>query len=546
LFPGKNKKIQASVQVPFLFQLSCIMFSKQRIHLFIVFGLFAVYLLNGFFAIPRNSVTYDEMDHWSYGKRILKLQPGKVYIFDDASAMPVTGLNALPRAVEQVLNPELSKTDGGFSDIMHGRYVTVLVCLLTGFFIYRWARELFGDGGGLFSLFLFVFCPNLGAHETLLTTDAYAALFTVSTAYYFWKFIRESGWNFFLLFCISLGLAQIAKYSLVHLFVIFALASWITLIRRKTIFTGWKKNLIRLIVLTGTVLLVINAAYFFSKSGTSLINLELHSQVLGKLENTFLGRIPLPLPGPYVEGMDMTMHMTELGAGDKNVSGVNYLAGEKRAGKGFWQYYFVVFFFKTPISVLLIMAAAMIFLFYREKRGGHPASMLFLLGIIFYFLIVLGVTSTVQIGLRHALMIYPVLYVLAGFIFTNPVNTLNRKLATAGLIAYSVFSFYYYYPNILSYTNELVMDKKNAYKIMADSNLDFGQGEFAVEEFLRKNTSVQRAGNTPAAGKFVIGINDYLDLNRTGKFNWLKTFKPAGHVNFCYLYFDIKAAELNQ
>ena len=97
------------------------MLRKREFHFYLVLVLFVVYLINGVIAIPRNSITYDEMDHWSYGKRILKGQTQKVYIYDDATAMPITGVNAIPRAVEQVLNSKLSKTDGGLSDIMHGR-----------------------------------------------------------------------------------------------------------------------------------------------------------------------------------------------------------------------------------------------------------------------------------------------------------------------------------------------------------------------------------------------------------------------------------------
>ncbi|HEY5774223.1 MAG TPA: hypothetical protein VIS75_16410, partial [Chitinophagaceae bacterium] len=106
------------------------MLLKRGLQFYLVLILFAVYLINGLVAIPCNSVTYDEMDHWSYGKRILKGQTQKVFIYDDATAMPITGVNAIPRAVEQLLDRKLSKTDGGLSDIMHGRYMTLLVCLL--------------------------------------------------------------------------------------------------------------------------------------------------------------------------------------------------------------------------------------------------------------------------------------------------------------------------------------------------------------------------------------------------------------------------------
>ena len=133
------------------------MLRKRGMHFYLVLVLFIFYLINGVFVIRMNSITSDEMDHWSYGKRILKMQSQKIYTYDDASAMPITALNALPRAVVQLINPGLQKTDGGVSDIMNGRYVTLLVCLLIGVYIYWWSKELFGEKAGLFSLFLFAF-----------------------------------------------------------------------------------------------------------------------------------------------------------------------------------------------------------------------------------------------------------------------------------------------------------------------------------------------------------------------------------------------------
>ena len=56
--------------------------------------------------------------------------------------------------------------------------------------------------------------------------------------------------------------------------------------------------------------------------------------------------------------------------------------------------------------------------------------------------------------------------------------------------------------------------------------------------FLNKNPDVKVADTISAKGKFILGVNDYLDLNGTGKYLWLKDFKPVGHVNHCYLLFD--------
>ena len=532
-----NKLLKASVMMPFLFKLSCIMLLRRGLHFYFVLSLFAVYLINGLIAIPKNSVTYDEMDHWSYGKRILMRKTDKVFQYDDASAMPISGVNAIPRAIQQLRNPGLLKTDGGFSDIMNGRYVTLFVCLLTGMFIYSWSKQLFGEKGGLLSLFLFVFCPNLNGHGILLTTDAYTALFTVATAYYYWKFIKRSGWKYFLAFSISLGLAQIVKYSMIHLYVFLAIISLLVLIKRKTIFTGFGRNLVRLIVLKVIILFIINLGFLFNHPGKSLDEFKMTSRSFMNLQRSFIGSIPLPVPEPYILGLDQTTYMNELGAGDPNVSDANYLLGEKRTGTGFWYYYLVVFIFKTPLIALLLLIAAIIFLFRRKEKQGHPSTMLFLLGFIFYFILVLGFQNNVQIGLRHALMVYPLLYVLCGFVAQLNFFQKRIKLLTSVLIIYSLATFYYFYPNLISYSNEFIPIKKDAYKIMADSNIDFGQGWYALEKYLKSHPDVQIVRETPPGkeGKFVIGVNDYLDLKGDHKYSWIYSIKPDEQINHCFL-----------
>src|SRR4026208_832895 len=269
--------LKASAMMPFLFKLYCIMLRKRGRHFYTMIALFAIYLINGLIAIPRNSVTYDEMDHWSYGKRVLMRKTDKIYPYDDAGISPFYGINAIPRAIQQVINPELRKTDGGFSDIMHGRYVSLLICTLIGYFIYRCSKELYGDQAGLFSLFLFVFCPNLNGHAMLFTSDAYTALFLLTTLYYFWKFIKESGTKNFVLFSTSFALAQIIKYSLIHLFVIIGLLSLIILIYRKTLVSNWKNNLVRLLIFSIIQLVVINAAFQFNGSGQKLKDYQFRS-----------------------------------------------------------------------------------------------------------------------------------------------------------------------------------------------------------------------------------------------------------------------------
>ena len=296
--------------------------------------------------------------------------------------------------------------------------------------------------------------------------------------------------------------------------------------------------MIRLTTLLAITILVINLGYIFNSSGKSLDEYNLASKTFTSLRNSFVGSIPLPLPKPYIEGLDIINYMNELGAGHQYVSDANYLLGEKRIAKGFWHYYLVVFIFKTPLITLLLFVAAIVFLFVRKEKQGHPSTMLFLLGLIFYFLIVLGLQNNVQIGVRHLLMVYPPLLVLSGFLTTLPVFQKRAKLFTSLIVVYSVATYYSYFPNLISYSNELIPIKRNAYKIMADTNLDYGQGHIAAQKFLNKHPDVKVADSIPAKGKLILGVNDYLDLRGDGKYSWLSNFKPVGHVNHCYLLFN--------
>lgn len=503
--------------------------------------LIAVYFVNGIIIIKQNSIVYDEMDHWSYGKRILKRQPEKIYTYDDASAMPVSAMNAVPRAVEQLLNPGLSKTDGGFSDIMHGRYVTLLLCLLTGLYIYSWSKELFGEAGGTFSLFLFVFCPNLNAHGTLLTTDAYGALFTLSTFYYFRKFLNSPGWKYFIFFSLSLGLSQLVKQSLTHLFLIFFLLSLVILIKRKTIFTGWRRNLLRLIVLAGMVVFIINIGFLFNGSGKSLNQYELVSNSFNRIKSSlsFIGTIPIPLPSPYIQGLDYSVQMDEIGPGDPRTSGQVYILGEKRKGAGFWYYYFVLLLFKIPLSVLIMFIISVALLIGKMNRK-IPESLLLLFPIT-YFIVYFSFFYNSQVGLRHIIMIFPFMYILIGRIMHFKFERPWKKIAVAIACLYSVATYYYYFPNLISYTNELVANKKMAYKIMSDTNLDYGQGQFWLEDYLKNHPGAKLADSLPAAGTMIIGVNDFIDIYDRHNYDWLnKNFEPVAHLKHCYLIFNIR------
>lgn len=502
--------------------------------------LFGLYLVHGLFIINQNYITNDEMDHWSYGKRVLMLRPEKIYPFDDASSMPVTGLNAIPRAIEQLTKPGLEKTDSGFSDIMSGRYVTLLISLLIGVYIYSWSKQFFGEKGGILSIFLWVFCPNINAYSGLLTTDAYTALLAVATCFHFQRFVLMSGWKNFIFFSISLGISQVTKQSLLVLPLVLGLISLLILIQRKTLWSRWKINFTRLICLALVCLFIINLAFLFRGSFMSLDDYEFRSEAFRNFQDKAFSAVPLPFPSPFIEGFDLVKYMLSLGSGNVEVSPRSYLLGNYFTGK-VWYYYPVIIFLKTPIVVLAMLLAALIV----GLRRFRDRSILW--GLVFPLLMALGFVvffiafNSSQHGIRHLLMIYPLIYIALGSV----VFLLRSKvLIFLGLI-YSLATFYYYFPNLLSYTNEFIPVKRNAYKVIASSNIDYGQCNDCYEKYIRRHPGVTQPDSIPSPGNYIIGINYYLDLDNTGKYTWMQRFEPYGHVNHCLLLIRVEKDEID-
>jgi hypothetical protein len=321
---------------------------SNRLFYIVAFLLLVVYLIHGLIAIPKLSVTYDEGDHLNYAIRFLKGDPEKVIPFDDASTMPISSFNAVPRAIEQIREKGLHKNDGGVSDILNGRYVTLVVCMFIGIFICRWSTEAFGKEAGLFSLFLFVVCPNLNGNAWLVTTDAYTALFVLMTSYFFYRFILYSGWINFLSFSILIGLSQAVKQSLILLFFFFAIISLIVLIQRRSLFRRIQINLSRLFVFIIVVVFFINAAFLFNGTGRSLEHYSFYSDFFQSVQQwRFVNAIPFPLPVPFVEGFDLVKYMLQLGSGHQETSPPSYILGSFFTGKGPWYYYPLILLFNA-------------------------------------------------------------------------------------------------------------------------------------------------------------------------------------------------------
>src|SRR3989338_553192 len=73
--------------------------------------------------------------------------------------------------------------------LLWGRLPVMLMSVLLGLYIYKWASELFNYQAGIWSLFLYAFMPVMITNAQFVTTDLPIASFSFIAFYYLWKFV---------------------------------------------------------------------------------------------------------------------------------------------------------------------------------------------------------------------------------------------------------------------------------------------------------------------------------------------------------------------
>jgi hypothetical protein len=99
----------------------------------------------------------------------------------------------------------------------------------------------------------------------------------------------------------------------------------------------------------------------------------------------------------------------------------------------------------------------------------------------------------------------------------------------------------------LSYFNEFI-DPTLTYMIAADSNLEWGQSQTRIEEYLANHPDVLLAPAMPRAGRIIVGANLLTGVVTRRRMEWLRQsgLRPVGHVAFTHFLFDVTTGEASK
>ena len=519
-------------------------FSYNKIIVIMLF----IYSAIQVYCINQLSINYDEGSFASYGTSLLKFQREKD-VMKYESKLPVTAFNMIPRAIEQVLHPNLKRSwPESAVDIIRGRYVSLFVSLLLSILIFQWSKELYNEKTASFVLLLYLMCPNFLAHGIFVSSDIFACFFMTLSLYYLWNFFLHRKQKYFVFMSIATGLAEISKFSMIHLFLIIPLLSILT-----WTYTSGNKNFInrssikRVLVYSLLFIfinwLIICISHLFFQVFLPMKDYTFLSAPFKSLQQFISGifpGFPVPLPSSYVSSMDAVIYFDELGGGVKgSLNGAPYILG-KNSVNGFWYYYFVVLFFKLPIPILLLWPGSIFLAFKSFRKAVFFRNDVFFLLPAFYFLIYMSFFYSTQVGIRHLMIIFPLLYILSGKLIYKLTGK-KSQFVLYGLLAYQFISVSGYFPHFLPYTNEFIFKKKLAYNKIADTNLCYGEGDKYLKKYLAIHKDAIFQPDRPVAGKIVMEVNEILNLNMRSlhKYDWARSLSPTTHIHSEYLVFQI-------
>ena len=314
--------------------------------------------------------------------------------------------------------------------------------------VYWWGRRFWDGAVACLAVFFFSFVPPVLAHAGVATTDMAVSAFIGAAFVAGLVWLEQPNARTAALFGACSAMAMLSKMSaVVFLPVCFgcALVWYVAAERPKP--GAFLLNARRLLptfafgIVVGA--LVVWATYRFSFGKAPLLN------------------ISTPAPEFFAGIRDAMAHNQH---GNRS-----YLLGE-RSLKGFWYFFPVVLAVKTPLALLFLLVPGAVFALRRYTCGWLPLA--FSLGIL-----IVGIYSRINIGVRHILPIYMGFALLGAFAVRALLDLASSRTwisaAVAVLLIWFAGSSLAAHPDYIPYFNELAGSHPE--NIVVDSDLDWGQ-----------------------------------------------------------------------
>ena len=381
-----------------------------------------------------------------------------------------------------------------FPRLMAGRAMIALFSVATGLLVFCWSRALFGATGALVSLVFLVFSPTFLAHGALVTSDVCMAFFFLASVGAYWRHLHHPRLLTWALSAGTFALACVAKFNaglLLPMMVIMALVragsaaplaiGGRTLSSPRGKLTAMALSMVGHGLVAGAVIwaffgfrytaanpLLPAAVNFLRPWDTTLVNIGgAHAEAIRGLAAWHL------LPEGFLYGYSFVIEMSAFRAA--------FLDGAY-SYVGWVRFFPLAFLYKNTLPLLLGVGIAGVAAGQRWRRSATWAAMrgdlyrVTPLLVLFATYWLVSLVTHLNIGERHILPTYPVLFIFFGLLggwlsLRRPVAALIVGL----LLGWQVREAVRIYPHYLAYFNPVAGGPETGYRHLVDSSLDWGQ-----------------------------------------------------------------------
>jgi 4-amino-4-deoxy-L-arabinose transferase-like glycosyltransferase len=472
------------------FSLSPKISRAERLRWFLPALLAFLYMAQCVWFIRTQSLTYDEPVHISEGLNAWRY--GRFEQYNDHP--PLARLWCTIPLIGSRWQVDVEALAGSFrvsritpdpvSLTWRARAMNVLLGLALAWLVWRAADRLFSRAAANFALALFAFSPSLIAHFSVVATDGAATLFIFATAWALVRWRQEPTWKRTFKFGLLLGLMLLAKFSTAPMFVLALL--WMLLLGAEKIIPAptkwnWGKAATALVL----ALFVVWSGYFFHVSHLTVRD--------GTLTATFPN-----WNEPIVKPVQGNRNYSLLIPAGEYVEGFRELVRHNRQGQpafflgevsthGAWKlYYPVVILLKWPTIVLGLALTGIAVGLARMAKKMPVASDLWIMASFPALYMAMAIFARFNLGERHVLPMYPfaILFAAAAWEWLGQRRAMNVFFIL--LVVLNAADALRFAPGYLSYFTPFVRPAES-YRLLTDSNLDWGQGLLALKDYQGKH-----------------------------------------------------------
>ena len=476
-----------------------------------VIALLAAHLTLALWGAARNSVTFDENFHVPAGAFIaarhdFDISFAQTPLAKTLCALPTLALGAhlppdslVPRGPAEIAE---AKVGEAFMRINARRFhllyfaarcVTVLFSLALAFLVWRFSRRLYGPRGAALSLALYAFAPEALAHAGNAGVDMATGLVLTAAVYAFWRFARTTRWRDAIVLVLITGLSPLVRFSAIQLapaFVLIALAGMALGCLRRA-----RRLWLVLALLPVTSLAILNLGYLGHTSFARLSDRVVFSHRFRAMQQAWPSLRP-PVPDAALRGLDYLAYLSE------SPDTPSYLLGRQHPGAA-WAYFPIALAAKWPLGFIGALALR-VFRRMRErpgrKRTWHESVLLIPAAVVLGSAMV----AHLNVGIRYVFPILPLLCVWCGGLIEGEPARDARGAAGASraraprarfavvpalavaLTAFQAMEAAAASPWYLSFFNAFAGGPGGGYRIVNDSNVDWGQGLIALRDEMKR------------------------------------------------------------